>query len=1167
MELKRIETNTTWENAVSGINGNYAKINEAIIDLENRPGNNGGTADSVAWENVEGKPGWLTSEKPGVSSFDNDAEYVTAEEVQGNYLTKADAEATYMDNERAVSMFIGLHEIVDTKQDKLEDLDFIRAGAELGATALQEERYKGTITGIIMNGVSKGASGVVDLGTVITEHQSLDHKVDMSIFETTLTHLLDELSLKQDSWEAADTYATKTELNTGLSSKVDKVSGKGLSSNDFTKALKDKLENLANYDDSALIDTIRTLREDFDLLVNGNTTPAIESFREIITFLEGISDAEDLSSIVASLQNQITSNRNSIATKQDKITDLDTIRSGSALGTTSVQPEDLAEVAVSGDYDSLSNTPEALKNPYALTFGTKTYDGSAARTILASDLGALTTHQTIKRDGITGPTANRYAACSTAAATAAKTASITSGTFSLEKGARVSVKFTYANTAGTPTLNVNSTGAKYIYHKGSQITGNPYISLLAGMVDFIYDGSLWHLVGNYIDTNTTYSSLSAVSGGTSVSLVTTGEKYTWNSKASTAVATTSANGLMSSSDKTKLDDIASGAEVNVQSDWSVTDSSSDAFIKNKPTALKNPYALTFGTKTYDGSAAGTITANDLGAVPVNMFREAIEAGFTPETITPLVSVDGVSIVLEDGSLRVAAGLGANPDWSNIVGKPSWIDSFNALNFMNLFPDGLDQHSVFGYTFGPLTGGGTFLSVVGDGEGGQFKFGAVPQYRRVSGGTEGDWEPLATMTDVSMLVSRIPAKTSQLTNDSGFITSYTDTKNTAGSTNTSSKLFLIGATSQAASPQTYSHDTAYVGSDGCLYSGSSKVVTAETIGNQSVKYATSAGSAEAVAWSNVSGKPTYITGGSQTTTSTADGGSNVYTFTKSDGTTSTLTVKNGSKGATGATGATGPQGAKGDTGATGATGVRGSWWYSGTGITGTSTTATVFSGSGVPNALLNDFYLNTTTGYTYRCTTSGTASVAKWVYVGSIRGATGATGPTGPQGATGPQGPQGPAGTNATTTAVATTAANGLMSSSDKAKLDQITMGSSISGRPGVTLALLADTARMAEADLDGNVFSQAYAKKILNVTQSVNSASLDPNMFYVFGTVSSLTISLYSPDSATEYAEYMFQFTAGSGGCTLTVPSSVTWREAPAIRAGKTYQCSILNNKGIIAEF
>lgn len=50
---------------------------------------------------------------------------------------------------------------------------------------------------------------------------------------------------------------------------------------------------------------------------------------------------------------------------------------------------------------------------------------------------------------------------------------------------------------------------------------------------------------------------------------------------------------------------------------------------------------------------------------------------------------------------------------------------------------------------------------------------------------------------------------------------TDTKNTAGSTDTSSKIFLIGATSQAANPRTYSHDTAYVGTDGCVYSGGKK----------------------------------------------------------------------------------------------------------------------------------------------------------------------------------------------------------------------------------------------------------------------------------------------------------------------------------------------------------
>lgn len=85
---------------------------------------------------------------------------------------------------------------------------------------------------------------------------------------------------------------------------------------------------------------------------------------------------------------------------------------------------------------------------------------------------------------------------------------------------------------------------------------------------------------------------------------------------------------------------------------------------------------------------------------------------------------------------------------------------------------------------------------------------------------------------------------------------------------------------------------------------------------------------------------------------------------------------------------------------GATGTTGSQWYSGTGITGTSTTPTIFSNSGVPSARVNDMYLNTTTSYTYKCTVAGNASTAKWVYAGSIKGATGETGATGATGATG-----------------------------------------------------------------------------------------------------------------------------------------------------------------------
>lgn len=151
-------------------------------------------------------------------------------------------------------------------------------------------------------------------------------------------------------------------------------------------------------------------------------------------------------------------------------------------------------------------------------------------------------------------------------------------------------------------------------------------------------------------------------------------------------------------------------------------------------------------------------------------------------------------------------------------------------------------------------------------------------------------------------------------------------------------------------------------------------------------------------------------------------------------------KQGATGATGpggGTGATGPKGATGVTGATGATGQKGatgtagasSEWFVGTGVTGTSTTATIFSSSGVSSATVGDMYLNTSTYNVYRCETAGAASAAKWKYVCNIKGATGnqgATGATGPKGATGvgAQGNQGATGATGPKGATGVTGATG-----------------------------------------------------------------------------------------------------------------------------------------------
>ena len=203
---------------------------------------------------------------------------------------------------------------------------------------------------------------------------------------------------------------------------------------------------------------------------------------------------------------------------------------------------------------------------------------------------------------------------------------------------------------------------------------------------------------------------------------------------------------------------------------------------------------------------------------------------------------------------------------------------------------------------------------------------------------------------------------------------------------------------------------------------------------------------------------------------------------------------GPQGNTGATGATGPRGPQGIQGNTGPTGQRGSRWTEGTAITGTSTTAGIFSGTGISDALANDMYLNTSTGNVYRCTVGGTASVAKWSFVGCIKGATGATGPqgatgaTGPKGATGatgpkgdtgatgPRGPQGPQGNTGATGATGPQGprgATGATGTADTTFTEAATLTKLTSGEPFKTML-----GKLAKAV--SSVFDKLDKSKVVN---------------------------------------------------------------------------------------
>ena len=141
--------------------------------------------------------------------------------------------------------------------------------AKENISTLQED-----VTGVEGN-VSTLTQSVSTLDTTV---DGLNTKVEG--LETDVTELQGTVS---------DVEETVGTLQTNLNNKVDKVQGKGLSTNDFTDAYKTKLDGLNNYDDTTVKQDIRELQTDVGALETtvGNHTKSIETNTTDITTLKG----------------------------------------------------------------------------------------------------------------------------------------------------------------------------------------------------------------------------------------------------------------------------------------------------------------------------------------------------------------------------------------------------------------------------------------------------------------------------------------------------------------------------------------------------------------------------------------------------------------------------------------------------------------------------------------------------------------------------------------------------------------------------------------------------------------------------------------------------------------------------------------------------------------
>ena len=170
--------------------------------------------------------------------------------------------------------------------------------------------------------------------------------------------------------------------------------------------------------------------------------------------------------------------------------------------------------AVDGTIDSSSNDWVLTNNNGSIgwyklpsnAFNNTTY--SAATT---SAVGLMSANDKTKLD----ETNVAYGTCSTEAATAAKTVTLSGNTkWVLKAGSRIVVKFSATNTAQNPTLNVNSTGAKSIVYNTAAITTSSlsYAGYASRYIEYMYDGTNYVFMGWSLDNNTTYSPASLGGG-------------------------------------------------------------------------------------------------------------------------------------------------------------------------------------------------------------------------------------------------------------------------------------------------------------------------------------------------------------------------------------------------------------------------------------------------------------------------------------------------------------------------------------------------------------------------------------------------------------------------------------------------------------------------------
>ena len=251
-----------------------------------------------------------------------------------------------------------------------------------------------------------------------------------------------------------------------------------------------------------------------------------------------------------------------LATKQDTISDLATIRSGAALGASAVQPSDLATVATTGSYDDLTDKPDL--SVYATD--SELTAGLATKQDTISDLS------TIRSGAALGATATQPADLAAGLATKqdviSDLATIRSGAAfgatAVQPGDLATVASTgsYDDLTDKPDLSV--------YATDSELTAG-----LATKQDTLTAGSNITITNNVISATAAPQEQAdwAESDSADVSYI----------KNKPAVKPVVAGSNITITEGNDSFTISATSTQQVQADWDEADSSDPSYIQNKPT--------------------------------------------------------------------------------------------------------------------------------------------------------------------------------------------------------------------------------------------------------------------------------------------------------------------------------------------------------------------------------------------------------------------------------------------------------------------------------------------------------------------------------------------------------------------------------------------------------